>query len=281
MMVLIGLLLLGLLVWLPVAAGLLSKRPLIVLAIWLVVGPVISNVIRWPGANPFFWSGPETQDVRGSAYLTVQSDVTSKELLEPTRILVFSLLAIMIGEGIVRRRRQLPLDRTERLMAFFSAILVFSSIMFSTRRIFGLRLTVDVFMIPFFGYYLARRFVTSEEHFRLLTKALVYLGMLVTAICTLERAVNQGLFYRLKGPFMQGALRGSSMLHIVLVVIFFAVLVDNATTGRDPSHRPAATKEFRWFLILVCPVLVLLTWSRGNWMGLITGLWVLLFLAAA
>ncbi len=278
MILLTAFLVVAVLIWLPVALGLLAKRPLTVLLIWLVLGPVVSNVIKWPGANPFFWTGPEMPEVRGSAYLTVQSDVTSKELLEPTRLLVLSLLAVMMAERVVRKRRQLSLDRTEKMMAFFSALLVLSSLLFSSRRIFGLRLTLDVFVIPFFGYYLARRFVTSEQSFRQLTKAFVYLGIVITGACTLERLVNQGMFYRLKGPFMQGAQRGSSMLHIVVIVIFFAVLLDNITTGRDRSHRPAVTKEFRWFLILVCPLLVLLTWSRGNWMGLIIGLWVLLFL---
>jgi len=278
MMLVLFLLGIALLIWLPVALGLLSRRPLAVLLVWLVVGPVISNAIKWPGANPFFWAGPEVSDVRGSAYLTLATDVTFKELLEPSRLIVFSLLAVMMAEGIVRKRKRLSLDRTEKMMAAFSALLIFSSLFFSSRSIFGLRLTLDVFLVPFFGYYLARRFVTSEPNFRQLTKACVFMGMLVTAACTVERLVNEGTFYRLKGPFMQSAQRGSSILHIVVIVIFFAVLLDNITTGRDRSHRPAVTKEFRWFLILVCPLLVLLTWSRGNWMGLIVGFWVLMIL---
>ncbi|RPJ62289.1 MAG: O-antigen ligase family protein [Acidobacteria bacterium] len=278
MMLALLLLLVALLIWLPVAFGLLSRRPLTVLLIWLVVGPVISNAIKWPGANPFFWRGPESQ-MHGSAYLTLPSNVTVKELLEPTRVLVFALLAIMVAERIVRKRRtQLSLDRTEKMMALFSAILVCSSVFFSARTIFGLRLTLDVFVVPFFGYYLARRFVTNEWNYRLLNRAFVYLGLLVLAACTVERLVNQGTFYRLKGPFMQGAQRGSSILHIVAIVIFFAVLLDNITTRRDRSHRPAAKKEIRWLLLLACPLLVLMTWSRGNWMGLILGFWVLLFL---
>jgi len=272
------LVLLALLIWLPVALGLLSRRPLAVLLVWLVVGPVITNAIRWPGANPFFWSGPAVSEMQGSAYLTLESNVTFKELLEPTRVLVFSLLAILMAERIVRKRKQPGLDRTEKMMVFFSGLLVFSSLFFSTRTIFGLRLTLDVFVVPFFGYYLARRFVTNERNYRRLNQALVLLGILVLAACTVERLVNQGTFYRLKGPFMQGAQRGSSILHIVVIVIFFAVLLDNLTTGRDRSHRPAAKKEIRWFLILACPLLVLMTWSRGNWLGLIVGFWVLLFL---
>lgn len=276
MMLTLFLLTLALLVWLPVALGLMSKRPLAVLLAWLVIGPVVTNAVRWPGANPFFWTGPETDD--GSGYLTVPSDVTVKELLEPTRVVIFSLLALMVGERIVRKRKQLSLDRTEKMMAFFAALLVFSSLFFSSRTIFGLRFTLDVFVVPFFGYYLARRFVTGERGYRQLNKAFVYLGVVVLAVCTVERLLNQGLFYRLKGPFMQGAQRGSSILHIVVVVIFFAVLLDHLTTGRDRSHRPAAKKEIRWLLILACPIIVLLTWSRGNWIGLLAGFWVLLVL---
>ncbi|RPI25720.1 MAG: hypothetical protein EHM61_13650 [Acidobacteria bacterium] len=269
-------LLVAVLVWVPVALGLVSRRPLAVLLIWLVVGPIISNIVKWPGANPFFWAGPATEHSGG--YLTLPSNVTTSEMLEPTRVVVFALLAMVIAERIIRKRNRVPLDRTEKMMAAFSACLALSSLLLSSRPFFGLRVTIDVFAVPFFGYYLARRFVRTEGQYRQLNRAIVYLGVLVIAACAVERFVNAGMFYRLKGPFMQGAQRGSSILHIVVIVIFFAVLLDALSTWRDRSHIPGAKKEIRWFVILLAPLLVLLTWSRGNWLGLLVGIWLLMLL---
>ncbi|HXK61834.1 MAG TPA: O-antigen ligase family protein [Acidobacteriota bacterium] len=269
-------LLVALLVWLPLAFAILSKRPLVVLLIWLVLGPVISNVVKWPGANPFFWTGPESDKEGG--YLTLPSTVTLEELLEPTRLVIVTLLALIILQAIVARKEPQPLDRTEKAMVFFSILLVFSSVIFSNRMLFGLRITIDVFLVPFLGYYLGRRFIRSEKQYWMLNRAMVYLGLLVIVTCAAERLVNTQLFYRLKGPFMQGAQRGSSILHIVVVVIFFAVLLDAITTRRDRSHLPAAKKEIRTLIILSMPLVILLTWSRGNWLGLVVALWAFILL---
>ena len=126
-------LLVALLVWLPLAFAILSKRPLVVLLIWLVLGPVISNVVKWPGANPFFWTGPESDKEGG--YLTLPSTVTLEELLEPTRLVIVTLLALIILQAIVARKEPQPLDRTEKAMVFFSILLVFSSVIFSNRML--------------------------------------------------------------------------------------------------------------------------------------------------
>jgi O-antigen ligase len=270
---------LALLVWLPVSLMLISKRPLAVLLIWLVIGPVVSNVVKWPGANPFFFVDTGGHERSGNQYLNQPTTITVKELLEPTRILVVTLIVLLAADRIVRKKRRLRMDRPEKAMLFFSILLVLSSIFMSTKTAFGLRVSVDVFIIPFLCYALARRFIPSDFEFSRLNRALIYLGLYVTAACVAERLLNSHVLYRLKGPFVQGPYRGSSILHIVIIVIFFAALLELLTRRyRREGVSPATKREFLWLLILTSPAIVMLTWARGNWVGLIVGLWVFLLL---
>jgi O-antigen ligase len=269
----------ALLIWLPVSLILLTKRPLAVLLIWLVVGPVVSNAVKWPGANPFFFVDTGAHQRTGNQYADLPTTITVKELLEPTRVLVLVMVTLLAADRLVRKRRRLPMDRPEKAMLFFSILLVLSSVFMSTKTAFGLRISVDVFVIPFLCYALARRFIPSDFEFSRLNKAVFYLGLYVTAACVAERLLNSHVLYRLKGPFVQGPYRGSSILHVVIIVIFFAALLELLTRRyRREGVQPAAKRELLWLLLLTSPAIVMLTWARGNWVGLIVGLWVFLLL---
>ncbi len=271
------LLILAALVWVPVALGLFRKRPLTVFLIWLVIGPVVTNVVRWPGANPFFWSGGNERAPQGY-YLTEATSITVKELLEPTRVVVFMLLGVFVLKRIFTKKRRERIDAAELRMALFSALLVLSAILYSNRVAFGLRLGVDVFIVPFLAYFLMRRLVQQEDDFSKLTRVVGYLGFYVIIACALERVVNGPMLYRLKGPFVQGAARGSSVLHMVLIVVLFVGLLEVARRTGSRGNGSVLKREWRWFLVLGSPVMIALTWARGNWVGLALAFWLFLLL---
>jgi len=270
-------LILAALVWVPIALGIFRKRPLTVLLVWLVIGPVVTNIIRWPGANPFFWSGGSERIAQGY-YMTEATSVTVKELLEPTRMIVLMMLGVFVLKRVFTKRRTTRMDSPEWRMVLFSGWLIASALLFSNRVAFGLRIGLDVFIVPFLAYFLMRRLSQHEADFRKLTRVVGYLGLYVIAACFLERLVNTPLLYRLKGPFVQGAARGSSILHVVLIVIFFVALLEVLRPRGSRDEKPALKRELRWFLILGSPVMIALTWARGNWTGLFLALWFFLLL---
>lgn len=270
-------LLLAVLVWVPVALGLLRKKPLTVLLVWLLIGPVVTNIVRWPGANPFFWSMGNERIAQGY-YLTEATSITVKELLEPTRVIVLMMLGVFILRRALTKKRGARIDSPEWRMALFSGWLIVSALLYSNRTAFGLRIGLDVFIVPFLAYFLMRRLSQTEDDFRRLTRVTGYLGALIIGACVLERLVNGPLLYRLKGPFMQGAARGSSILHMALIVIFFVGLLEVLRRRENEQDRPVLKRELRWLLILGSPFMIALTWARGNWIGLFLAFWIFLLL---
>ncbi len=138
-------------------------------------------------------------------------------------------------------------------MALFSGLLILSAILYSHRMAFGLRVALDVFIVPFLAYFLMRRLAQHEEDFRRLTQRRWLPRFYVIVACALERVVNTQLLYRLKGPFMQSSVRGSSILHAVLIVVFFVGLLELTRRMSNPEDRPVLKREWRWFLVLGKP----------------------------
>jgi hypothetical protein len=95
-----SLVLIAVLIWAAIAFGIIARRPLLVLLVWLVVGPVISNLIKWPGGNPFFG---QAGGMRTNFYMTVDTDVTVKELVS-SRPGFCCVLGVLMLERLVRRK---------------------------------------------------------------------------------------------------------------------------------------------------------------------------------
>jgi hypothetical protein len=115
----------------------------------------------------------------------------------------------------------LPFDRTEPWMAVFSLILVSSVFLQSNRLAFGLRITTDSFLVPFLGYYFARRLVTSEDRFHQLIRVLGCVGCYLICLSLIEFLMEPSLQYRIRGPF-----RHRDLLYTIVMVTFFMVLLD-------------------------------------------------------
>lgn len=234
--------------------------------IWLFIAPVATNLVQGH-ANPFFISPAvrEAQAGRGGsrAYATHAETVRLDELLEPTRILLGAFVVVFLVGAVLRKARTVPLDKTEIWMAVFCLIAVVNVLLLSRRLAFGLRVSTDAFIIPFVGYFVARRLVTSEDRFRQLTQVLCYMGIYVIVLCLIERLVHGGITYRVSGPFA-----GTGHVYTVLLTVFCAVLVGKQFLSRGVCR----------FVLYLTPAVILLTWSRANWVGFLAGVWVFMFL---
>ena len=262
-----------LIIWLPVFVYLIARRGFAVLLIWLLIGPVASNVVSHPSENPFCELRPvaereEMAIAAEKAYLTEQTTIKLNEVLDPTRIIVAGCLALFLLDSLLKKKFVIPFDRTEICMAVFCLILILGVILQSRNVAFGLHVAIDSFIIPFGSYFLARRFVMSEDRLRQVVRMLAYAGAYLIVVCLVERLTHPVLLYRLKGPFINGAI----LLSITMEVVFFVALVDMFGT-RDQLPR-----SVRWFVLCLAPVIVLFTWSRGNWLGLLLGVATFLFL---
>jgi len=62
-------------------------------------------------------------------------------------------------------------------------------------------------------------------------------------------------------------------------VVFFAALSDMLCSRNLPEEKHALPRSVRWLVIYLAPVIILLTLTRGNWVGFLLGVWVFLFLS--
>lgn len=267
------------LIWIPILFHQISHRGFLVLLIWLLIAPVATNLVQGD-TNPFFNIRTETAEARFKKNLEGMRNIVTRniedmdeskvrQLLEPTRLLIYSFLIVFVLGTLLRKRGVLPLDRTEILMAVFSLVLIANIFFLSDRLFYSLRIGSDVFIVPFCAYYVARRFVTSEGRLRQIMQILGYLGCYLIIIALVERMVGPRLLYRLEGPFTS-----EHALYYVMAVVFFAALFDSVLS---PENR-ALPAGVRRFVLCLTPVVILLTWSRGNWVGFLSGLWLFSFL---
>jgi O-antigen ligase len=271
------------LIWLPILLYQMTSRSFAVVAIWFLIAPVASNIVNYPSNNPIFnTSGPvyapESQmdtldESRTGGQLKDDNRIRLNQLLEPTRTLLWAILVIFLLNALGKRIPLEPLDRTELYMIVFSVILLVGVFLQSGRLHWSLRMTSDAFISPFLGYYVMRRLITSEERQRRLIQVLGYMGCYVIIISLLERLLHPDLFHRLSGPFRTG-----STLHAVLATVFFVVLAESFGSRGLPDWKWIFPRKIRWFVLCLLPVVIILTWSRGNWAGFCMGIAVFWFL---
>jgi len=272
-----GLLIVCSLIWVPVLLYQIGQRGFLILIVWLFIAPVASNVVNRPQANPFLRvSTVEDAGVdrkqQGEAYIRGETTIRLGELLEPNRLLFGAYLLVFGLHAFTLRRLPVPLDRTENWMAVFSLILVASALLQSTRTAFSLRVATDAFIVPFLSYMVARRYVSTEDSLGKLIKVVGYLGFYVVLICFIERWIHPSITYRLSGPFPK-----RDALYIVMMVVFFAALVDwLISSSRD--RKSVLPYGVQICLLASTPLIVLFTWTRGVWLGFLLGIWTFAFL---
>jgi O-antigen ligase len=275
-----ALLVCSLLLWIPLLLHQMLQRGFLVLIIWLFIAPVATNLIVGKG-NPLIppppESGEEVEQPRlkpqggRSNYFTSEATFRIGEILEPNRLLFGVFLLLFMGRSLLRNKRFLALDRTEFWMVLFTVILLPNVILFSFRFAFTARTATDAFVVPFLAYFVTRKLVTDEARFSQLTRLLAYFGCCLILLSLIEFALHPPP-HRVQGPF-----RTRDYLYVAMMVIFFMVAIDalRQWLNRQPSILP------RWvhiFVLTGSPVIIVLTLTRGNWVGFLAGLWVFAFL---
>jgi O-antigen ligase len=260
--------------WLLVFLHLMLKRDFEVMLGWIFLAPIATYLIQMtPRIDLYRGAGGSLRNYDSEFYYKQATSITLQELIDPTRLLVILLFIILVLNILLKKVRPIPIDRTEWWMSLFSLILLTNVLLWSERRAFGLRVAIDAFIVPFLAYYLARRLVSSEERFKKLMRALAYMGVYVIGFCLIERVTTPGLFYRLGGPFYS-----RDVLHVVMAVAFFTAVLDSMCNLSSSNKKYALSPSIRRLIIIVAPIIVALTVTRGNWVGLLAGIFIFLLL---
>jgi hypothetical protein len=161
--------LLSVLVWLPLLLFQFVNRSYIVLLCWLLIAPIATYFANNIHSSPIYQKEVNLDPSKApkikskGEQLYADANVRLNELLEPNRLVFALLFAVLFIEMLLLKRHRIPLDWTEIWMGLFVVILL-ASVLFQARRVmFGLRVVTDAFMVPFMGYYIARRLVRRQE----------------------------------------------------------------------------------------------------------------------
>ncbi len=285
------LLLLCVFIWLPIFLYYLTDKGFTVLLIWLLIAPVAINFIDNPSRNPFF--SPEMKLDHGErilrdraereerrkgrnqgGYVTGEVTIRMEDLLNPTRLLFIVFFLVLLMDKYYKRSPLAPFNETETWMAVFMLVLVVNVLLLSKRVPNSLKLATDSFFIPFLAYYVTRRFVSSEAHFRRLSQMLIALGLVLIGIAVVERFSHSELLYRLKGPFDH-----RNHFYVVIMSVFFMTLLYTIRYHSGPRKPFSLQAACCWVILCLVPMAIIATWTRSNWLGFLTGIWVLLLFA--
>ena len=275
-----ALLAISVLIWLPVLLYQMIRRGFLVLTIWLVIAPFASNLISGR-SNPFIAPPPSSDEVeeqrplkkgqKPSSYTTAPTRITARELLEPNRIVFGMFFLVFFGGSLLRTKRLPSLDRTEIWMAIFAVLVLANLLIFSNRFASSAKVAIDAFVVPFLSYFAARRLVRDQDRFEQFIRILAYLGCFLIILGLIEFALHPPP-HRVQGPFHR-----RDYLYVCIMVTFFMVSIDAIIHGfnRKPAVIP---RWMRLFVGIGSPVIVLLTLTRGNWVGFLAGVWMFAFL---
>jgi O-antigen ligase len=247
-----------------------------------MIGPVLSNLVEAPGRNPLFPPPSSDEDLEvkpnlkrrsEGGYFSQPESITVKELLLPTRIVFGAFFLILLARFLMGNRRVFTLDKTERWMLIFSLVVLANIFLLSNRLAFSLRIAIDAFIVPFLAYLMARRCVSDEERLEKFIRIMAYLGCFLIIVCLIEWALHPSAGYRVRGPF-----KTRDYLYVAMMVIFFTVIVD-ALLHWFRGQRSVLPRWIHLFVGIGGPFIVLLTLTRGNWVGFLAGAWTFAFLS--
>jgi O-antigen ligase len=270
---------LSLFIWFLVFLQQIGRHGFLILLVWLLIAPVALNVIERPGTNPFM--APESPRAAPSRPTSVPHGYLSntagtiqlKDLVVPSRILFGAFVLFSLLDPLLKKKRLLTLDRTETWMAVFGLVLVASVLLQSRRSAFGFKVALDAFIVPFMAYFVTRRLITNGARFRQLGLVLALTGSYLIVIALFERLLRWGLVSVVQGPF-----ESRDLLYVVIATAFFMALSDQLRDGGF-FKKNNLVDRVQQCVICLAPIIVLMTWRRGIWLGFISGVLVFSVLA--
>jgi O-antigen ligase/polysaccharide polymerase Wzy-like membrane protein len=268
-------------IWLLILFHQIAHRGFLVLIIWLLIAPVATNFVSSPGRNPFF-NPQKAQKLKDDvqrrhrdAFLRPENNpIRINQVFEPTRTLLGGFVVSLIFQTFLKKKRLGPFDSIEIWMGIFSFILIVSIFFHSARLHYSIRVASDAFIFPFFAYFITRRLVTSESRFHQLNRAMNYIGFYLILIGLLEALVQQSLLYPISGPFQT-----TTSYFAVMMVVFFSVLLDTIYHRKFCWVKGSPSFGGRELVLVMIPLIIFLTFSRGIWIGFLTGIWIFVFMA--
>jgi O-antigen ligase len=123
------------------------------------------------------------------------------------------------------------------------------------------------------AYFVTRRLVTNGTRFRQLGLVIAITGFYLIVIAFFERLLKPGLVSVVQGPF-----ETRDLLYVVVATAFFMALSDQLRDGGF-FKKENLVDRIQQCVICLAPVIILMTWRRGIWLGFISGVLVFALLA--
>ncbi len=232
-----------------------AYNPFLLLQVWLVTTPIVSNFILMPQENPLFGS------VRLEHYLTGSAPgLELRELFNFDRIILALLFLIAV---ISAKQPQVGGQKLDRAFMFLIATLFISSIA-SDNPIHSMKVIIDSFVLCFMAYYLGKNFINTPERTAGFRRSVVIFGILMGIIGIVEKLIyGANPMYRITGPF-----RFWENYGLAMALVFFYLLFLFSST--DKSRK--SLRFLYLFLLGITSYCVFLTQTRTIMLSIIISL---------
>jgi len=194
------------------------------------------------------------------------------------RVLIVSLCSfVLMGILIKKRKLTTRINMVEIALLLFLLVIIFSSIK-TKSEYHGIGRILDIFIIPFVVYFLAKKSVKNEKQLRRFINVLITLGIFLSLIGMYESISKNNIltgyyglhirsdWLRVNGPYDNDAVFG-----VNVVMCFFAILYKYSILERIKNSL-FINKLFYISILCLLSLVVFLNYYRGIWLALIFGL---------
>ena len=185
------------------------------------------------------------------------------DLLTADRLFVGLLVLAALKRGRRSKTSLRARGGVEWAMALLATWLLVNTLSLSVNPFFGLRTTLDAFVLPFAGFWSLRRLVAGETDLEAFRRSMMVLGLVLVGWVVVERftadlivgiTARNIFYYRVHGPFPRATWLGP-----VLGAVYFSTLMgfESRVQRRDPWRLAS------WVLLLSVPIAMLFTLTRA------------------
>jgi len=237
-----------------------TRRPVLLLFLWIATAPIIENIVARPNISPLF----RHRDIVGFSYNNVPG-FRIWELFTVDRLVLLLCLAAVY----FRHHRQhvaapkLPSPRSLRFRTLYAAFatLIFVSALHATNVLHALNRTCDTVILCYVAYLIGFMLVSDDRQQRSFQSACIFQGLLLSMIGIIEHfKFAPDSTYRISGPFPFWEDLGMA------VAVALLMLLGRIEEGGHKKHASLA-----WCGVGLMAAVVYLTQTRTVMLSLFMG----------